>query len=46
VVKHFADLGYDVPPQNERSAAYFDKFYTDEVALWRKVFGNKAVEKK
>jgi tripartite-type tricarboxylate transporter receptor subunit TctC len=46
VVKHFADLGYDVPPPNERSAAYFDKFYTDEVALWHKVFGAKANEKK
>ena len=46
VVQHFAALGYDVPPPNERSAAYFDKFYTDEVALWRKVFGNKAAEKK
>lgn len=46
VVKHFAALGYDVPPPNERSAAYFDKFYTDEVALWRKVFGNKTPEKK
>ena len=44
VVKRFADLGYDVPPPEERSAAYFDKFYTDEVALWRKVFGNKPVE--
>ncbi len=23
----------------ERSAAYFDKFYKDEVALWAKVLG-------
>ena len=46
VVKRFADLGYDVLPPEERSAAYFDKFYTDEVALWRKVFGNKPVETK
>lgn len=39
VVKRFGDLGYDVPPQNERGAAYFDKFYKDEVALWAKVLG-------
>jgi len=39
VVKRFADLGYDVPPPNQRSATYFDKFYKDEVALWAKVLG-------
>jgi tripartite-type tricarboxylate transporter receptor subunit TctC len=39
VVKRFADLGYEVPPQAERSASYFDKFYKDEVALWAKVLG-------
>jgi len=39
VVKRFADLGYDVPPPEKRSAAYFSKFYTDEVALWAKVLG-------
>ncbi|HEY0223496.1 MAG TPA: tripartite tricarboxylate transporter substrate binding protein [Pseudolabrys sp.] len=42
VVKRFADLGFDVPPPNERSAAYFDKFYKDEVALWAKVLGGGA----
>ena len=46
VVKRFADLGYDVPPPNERSAAYFDQFYTSEVELWRKVLGEKTNEKK
>ena len=46
VVKRFAALGYDVPPPNERSPAYFERFYTNEVALWRKVFGNKPIEKK
>ena len=39
VVKHFADLGYDVPPPGKRSAADFSKFYKDEVALWAKVLG-------
>lgn len=39
VVKRFAALGYDVPPPEKRSSAYFDKFYTDEVALWKKVLG-------
>ncbi len=39
VVKRFADLGYDVVPPERRSAAYFDKFYKDEVALWAKVLG-------
>jgi tripartite-type tricarboxylate transporter receptor subunit TctC len=39
VVKRFAVLGYDVPPPDKRSSAYFDKFYTDEVALWKKVLG-------
>jgi tripartite-type tricarboxylate transporter receptor subunit TctC len=39
VVKHFADLGYDVPSPEKRSAAYFEKFYRDELALWAKVFG-------
>ncbi len=39
VVKHFADLGYDVVPPDKRSAAYFDKFYKDEVALWARVLG-------
>jgi tripartite-type tricarboxylate transporter receptor subunit TctC len=46
VVKRFADLGYDVPPPKERGAAYFDKFYKDEVALWAKVLGGLNTEKK
>jgi tripartite-type tricarboxylate transporter receptor subunit TctC len=37
VVKRFAELGYDVPPPQQRSAAYFDTFYTNEVSLWAKV---------
>jgi tripartite-type tricarboxylate transporter receptor subunit TctC len=45
VVKHFADLGYDVVPPEKRSAAYFDKFYKDEVALWAKVLGGLGVQK-
>jgi tripartite-type tricarboxylate transporter receptor subunit TctC len=45
VVKHFADLGYDVPPPEKRSAAYFDKFYKDELALWAKVFGSSSATK-
>jgi tripartite-type tricarboxylate transporter receptor subunit TctC len=45
VVKHFADLGYDVPPPEKRSAAYFDKFYKDEVALWSKVLGGSSATK-
>jgi tripartite-type tricarboxylate transporter receptor subunit TctC len=39
VVARFAELGYDVVPPEKRSAAYFDKFYKDEVALWAKVLG-------
>jgi tripartite-type tricarboxylate transporter receptor subunit TctC len=38
-IKRFAELGYDVAPPEKRSAAYFDKFYKDEVALWAKVLG-------
>jgi tripartite-type tricarboxylate transporter receptor subunit TctC len=45
VVKHFADLGYDVPPPEKRSAAYFDKFYKDELALWAKVLGGANASK-
>ena len=44
VVQRFAQLGYDVPLPEQRSAAYFDKFYKDEVALWAKVLGG--LEKK
>jgi tripartite-type tricarboxylate transporter receptor subunit TctC len=45
VVKRFADLGYDVVPPDQRSAAYFDKFYKDEVALWAKVLGGLGMGK-
>ena len=38
-VKRFSELGYEVAPPDKRSAAYFDKFYKDEVALWAKVLG-------
>jgi tripartite-type tricarboxylate transporter receptor subunit TctC len=44
VVERFAQLGYDVPASDQRSAAYFDKFYKNEVALWAKVLGG--LEKK
>jgi tripartite-type tricarboxylate transporter receptor subunit TctC len=40
VVKRFAELGYDVVPKDKRSAAYFDSFYKNEVALWSRVFGS------
>ena len=40
VVERFADLGYEVVPQQKRSFAYFDTFYKDEVALWAKVLGD------
>ena len=46
VVKRFADLGYDVVPPDKRSAAYFDTFYKNEVALWSKVLGGLGVAKK
>jgi tripartite-type tricarboxylate transporter receptor subunit TctC len=46
VVKRFADLGYDVVPPERRSAAYFDKFYKDEVGLWAKVLGGLGMGKK
>jgi len=42
VVDRFAQLGYDVPPPEQRTPAYFDKFYKDEVALWAKVLGSLA----
>ena len=44
--KRFADLGYDVVPPEQRSPAYFDKFFHDEVALWSKVLGGLAVAPK
>lgn len=46
VVKQFADLGYDVAPPEKRSAAYFDEFYKNEVALWAKVLGGLNAAKK
>ncbi len=46
IIKRFAELGYDVAPPEKRSAAYFDKFYKDEVALWAKVLGGLNADKK
>ncbi len=46
VVKRFAALGYDVPPPAERSAAFFDKMYKEEVALWATVLGGLKTDKK
>ena len=46
VVKRFAALGYDVVPPPRRSPAYFDKYYKDEVAMWGKVLGGLAADKK
>jgi tripartite-type tricarboxylate transporter receptor subunit TctC len=40
VVKRFADLGYDVVPLPQRSAAWFDDFMRKEIALWAKVLGS------
>ncbi|MDP2356636.1 MAG: tripartite tricarboxylate transporter substrate-binding protein [Beijerinckiaceae bacterium] len=46
VVKRFAALGYDVPPPAERSTAFFDKMYKEEVALWANVLGGLKTDKK
>ncbi|MBX9845502.1 MAG: tripartite tricarboxylate transporter substrate binding protein BugD [Xanthobacteraceae bacterium] len=46
VVKRFAQLGYDVVPPEQRSPAYFSKFFQDEVALWTKVLGGLSVAPK
>ena len=46
VVKRFAALGYDVPPPAERSAAFFDKMYKEEVGLWANVLGGLKADKK
>jgi tripartite-type tricarboxylate transporter receptor subunit TctC len=46
VVKRFAQLGYDVVPPEQRSQAYFDKFFKDEIALWTKVLGGLSVAPK
>ena len=40
VVKRFADLGYDVVPTPQRSAASFEEFMRKEVDLWAKVLGS------
>lgn len=45
-VKRFADLGYDVVAVEQRSPAYFDRFFKDEVALWAKVLGGLNVAPK
>ncbi len=42
-VKRLSDLGYDVVPAEQRSPAYFNKFFQDEVALWAKVLGGLSV---
>jgi tripartite-type tricarboxylate transporter receptor subunit TctC len=43
VVKHFAELGFDVVPPQKRGPAYFDTFVKDEVTLWSKVLGGLGV---
>jgi tripartite-type tricarboxylate transporter receptor subunit TctC len=43
VVKRFAQLGYDVVPPEQRSPAYFDRFFRDEIVLWTKVLGGLSV---
>ena len=45
-VKRFADLGYDVVPKEQRSAAYFETYFKEEVALWTKVLGGLSVAPK
>jgi putative tricarboxylic transport membrane protein len=40
VTKRFADLGYDVVAQQQRSAASFDDFMRKEVDLWAKVLAS------
>jgi tripartite-type tricarboxylate transporter receptor subunit TctC len=42
-VKRLSDLGYDVVPAEQRSPAYFNRFFQDEVALWAKVLGGLSV---
>lgn len=44
VVQRFAELGYTVVPPDQRSPAYFDTFYKNEVALWAKVLGGLKVK--
>jgi tripartite-type tricarboxylate transporter receptor subunit TctC len=46
VVKRFGQLGYDVVPPEQRSPAYFSKFFRDEVALWTKVLSGLSVAPK
>lgn len=45
-VKRFADLGYDVVPRDQRSTAYFETYFKEEVALWTKVLGGLSVAPK
>ncbi|MEW6449980.1 MAG: tripartite tricarboxylate transporter substrate-binding protein [Pseudomonadota bacterium] len=45
-VKRFADLGYDVVPKEQRSTAYFETYFKEEVALWTKVLGGLSVAPK
>ena len=45
-VKRFADLGYDVVPKEQRSAAYFETYFKEEVALWTRVLGGLSVAPK
>jgi putative tricarboxylic transport membrane protein len=40
VVKRFADLGYDVVPPQQRSAAAFEDFMRKEIDLWAKVLAS------
>jgi tripartite-type tricarboxylate transporter receptor subunit TctC len=46
VVKRFAQLGYDVVPPEQRSPAYFNNFFQNEVALWTTVLGGLSVAPK
>ena len=36
-------IGYEVVPAERRSAAYFNNYFQDEVALWAKVLGELSV---
>lgn len=45
-VKRFAQLGYDVVPPEQRSVTYFNKYFSEEVALWSKVLGGLSVPPK
>jgi tripartite-type tricarboxylate transporter receptor subunit TctC len=45
-VRRFAQLGYDVVPPEQRSAAYFNEYFRKEVALWSNVLGELSVAPK